>query len=160
MDDPMTDPIAKPNDPAVIALRAYLMDTFAFEDPPKTHMLQRMADIVRAPLIARLTDDAHNETGSVREYARSLLADLGHPLPPDPERGTPTGRAPWPFANDDAEPFNLAPSVQKLRSFPAAFPGTCAHGDDAIYPEQMIRWVASGRYSHVECIPNGDADDE
>jgi hypothetical protein len=36
-------------------------------------------------LIDRLTADAHNETGSVREYARSLLADLGQPVPADPE---------------------------------------------------------------------------
>lgn len=36
-------------------------------------------------LIDRLTVDAHSETGSVREYARSLLADLGQPVPPDPE---------------------------------------------------------------------------
>lgn len=36
-------------------------------------------------LIDRLTADAHNETGSIREYARSLLADLGVPAPADPE---------------------------------------------------------------------------
>lgn len=36
-------------------------------------------------VVDRLTADAHNETGSVREYARSLLADLGVPAPAEPE---------------------------------------------------------------------------
>jgi hypothetical protein len=79
-------------------------------------------------LIKRLTADAHNETGSVRAYARSLLMNLGQPVPPDPEF-RPQGEA-----------------------FPARGESPCAHGGDKIYRGELIKWVEVGRWSHVECI--------
>lgn len=181
----MTDPIAKPDDPAVVALQSWAR-TWDVHGLVNTFMARRAVDIMRASLIARLAIDAHNETGSVREYARSLLADFGYSLPPDPEltprfpKGTPEYEAykaelkaelgKWsrrepPYERD---PFDAAPASEPRFTggvtgkpgpvFEAQYESECAYGD-RIYQCEFIRATGDGEYAHAECMREaGDAE--
>jgi hypothetical protein len=116
-------------------------------------------------VIDRLTTDAHNETGSVREYARSLLVDLGVPVPADPEaprvatqhwdpvRGSSYGKShmsqsmPDPF---DAAPIELDLSEFGRRPFESAYHSRCRVQDDYIDEGELIIKTPDG-YAHLNC---------
>lgn len=128
-------------------------------------------------VIDRLITDAHNETGSVREYARSLLADLGMPVPADPEcsgdalcrvhpdfkwHHTSTGYAGGQVvisSRTEPDPFDAAPVVLDLsefgrRPFESSYHSRCRVQDDYIEEGEMIIKTPDG-YAHLDCARDG-----
>lgn len=102
-------------------------------------------------VVQRLTSDAHNETGSLRrEYARALLADLGLPMPDDPERREPSV-APHehPIHQLDPDPFASAPDVTELsnarRVIAMGLSGSSVDVPDEVFDDAMS---AEERWGH------------
>lgn len=105
-------------------------------------------------LVQRLTSDAHNETGSARAYAQALLADLGLPMPADPEKREPA---------KPADPFVSAPRPARASidfeaaaapQFVARYDGTCSteYGcGGTIEAGTMIRSDGDGGYLCEDC---------